>query len=242
MTAPQNILERLKKLIRKHKSCVEIGQIQEAEAAMLAINRLLTEYNLSLEDLYKIDSKTDTTPPEVTIIEGDKIWFRQGAEFQFVQKLAAVIAKYNYCKAVSGNLGTASPFMKIIGTEINVQTCQFLFSFLYNNFTFNGDKSAKAYSYEPLKKINFYKDFLAGTVAGIADKLEQEQNAQTTAIIKWNSKAIDSYLEEKNVYKLAHPKDPHARRLNANAWYAGRKHGQSVKIAKGISNKKNINQ
>ncbi len=237
METPQNILDRLKKLIRKHRGCLEIGQVHEAEAAMLAINRLLTEYNLSLEEVYGVKGDSET-PPEVDIIEGNTIRFATGVEFQFSKKLASVIAKYNYCQALFVGLGTSGPGVRIVGMEINVQTCQFLFSFLRNNFRHNADKAAKAYSLEPTRRMNFYRDFLAGTVSGIAEKFQAEQTKQTAGIIKWNGAAIDRYLAEQNVNTLASRHDRNARALNANAYYKGREHGRNVQINKGLKNNK----
>jgi len=231
----KNIIERLKKLIRKQKSCMEIGQVKEAEVAMLAINRLLTEYNLSLEEVLKTNDNAES--PKVDIVEGNTIRFSTGAEFSFSQHLAATIAKYNYCQCLFSGLGTTAPSVKIVGMEINVQTCQFLFSFLKNNFTYNGDKYAKSKTLEPTKRMNIYRDFLAGTVAGVHEKFEAEQNEQTRGIIKWNDKAINKYFSEKNVYELT--SRPNARRLNASAYYTGRTHGRNVQIAKGIDCQKN---
>jgi hypothetical protein len=237
MEAPQKILDRLKKLIQKHKGCLEIGQVHEAEAAMLAINCLLTEYNISLEDVYL---KNDTAP-EVDIVEGNTIRFATGPEFQFSQRLATVIAKYNYCQALFVGLGSSAPAVKIVGLEINVQTCQFLFSFLRRNFTHNADKAAKQHSLEPNARMNFYRDFLAGTIAGIAEKFKAEQTSQTTGIIKWNGEAIERYLAEKNVREHKSRNNRDARSVNAKAYYKGREHGRNVKINKGLESQCNNN-
>jgi len=236
----QKILDKLKKLIRKHKGCLDIGQIPEAEAAMFHINRLLTEYNLSLEDVYGVKNGSDT-PPEIDIIEGNMIRFATGTEFQFSQQLASVVAKYNYCRALFVGLGTTAPAVKIVGTEINVQTCQFLFSFLRNNFTHNGNKAAKEYSLEPVRKMNYYRDFLLGTVAGVAQKFKAEQTEQITGIMKWNGDAIDHYLANKKVseHKSRGPGRTSGRAMNANAYYKGHTYGKNVRIHKGIDNNNN---
>jgi hypothetical protein len=230
--ATQNIIERLKKLIRLHKSAQQIGNIGEAEAAMLAINRLLTEYNLSLFDICEGDE-----PPKVDIVKGNGIRFATGPEFLFVQNLIQVIAKYNYCKALFGGIGTSSPSMTLVGNAINVQTCQFLFSFLRNNFTYNADKNARKYSLEPSKRMGFYRDFLYGTVEGIARKFENEITEQTTAMVLFNSKAIDKYFEENNVNHIKLSID--GRSLNADAYWKGEEHGRKVQIKKGIENQNN---
>ena len=48
---PENILGKIRKLIRLKESAIKIGSEGEAHAAAEAVNRLLTSYNLSLMDV-----------------------------------------------------------------------------------------------------------------------------------------------------------------------------------------------
>ena len=231
----KNIIDKLKKLILKHKSCVEIGSVAEAEVFMNAINRLLLEYNLSLSDFGDVTENSE--PPKVDIIEGSTIRFKTGSEFRFSTNLADVIAKYNFCRCLYCGLGTPSPTLTLVGNKINVQTCQFLYSFLRNNFTYNGDIAAKKHSLEPKQRLAYYGDFLLGTVEGIYRKFEIERTAQCTAVMLWNDKAITQYLEEKNVNHIKLSSS--GKLLNMNAFWKGENHGRNVKISKGIDNQSN---
>ena len=226
--ATSAILERLKKLIRLHKSASAIGNVGEAEAAMLAINKLLTEYNLSISDV--AGSASETEPIKTDIVEGDKIRFATGPEFTFSQNLLQVIAKYNYCRVLFSGLGTMAPTAHIVGSKINVDVCGFLYSFLKNNFTHNADLAAKKHSYEPVRRANYYRDFLLGTVGGIARKFEQERSEQTTAITLYNDKAINKYLEDKNVSSMKTGANRNGRRISADAYFKGERHGRNVQI------------
>ena len=50
---PENILAKIRKLLRLKESAIKIGSEGEAHAAAEAVNRLLTSYNLSLMDVGK---------------------------------------------------------------------------------------------------------------------------------------------------------------------------------------------
>ena len=45
---PENILAKIRKLLRLKESAIKIGSEGEAHAAAEAVNRLLTSYNMSL--------------------------------------------------------------------------------------------------------------------------------------------------------------------------------------------------
>ena len=54
---PENILAKIRKLLRLKESAIKIGSEGEAHAAAEAVNRLLTSYNLSLMDVTPEEQK-----------------------------------------------------------------------------------------------------------------------------------------------------------------------------------------
>ena len=60
---PENILAKIRKLLRLKESAIKIGSEGEAHAAAEAVNRLLTSYNLSLMDVTPEEQKNFLTVP-----------------------------------------------------------------------------------------------------------------------------------------------------------------------------------
>jgi hypothetical protein len=240
MKTTTEILSKLKKLINKHRGCLAIGQIHEAEAAMFMINKLLLEYNLTLADVAG-GGEMSEEEQNVDIIEGNKINIKVGDEFGFLTNLADVIAKYNFCKCLYSGIGTKLISLTLVGEKINVQTSQFLFSFLKNNFTYNADKAAKKHSLEPIRRNNYYRDFLRGTVNGIEYKFKKERTSESTAIILYNNKMIKKYLEKQKISEKNFSCGGGGRKIDVNAYWDGEEYGRNVNIHKGIENQTNSN-
>lgn len=68
---PENILAKIRKLLRLKESAIKIGSEGEAHAAAEAVNRLLTSYNLSLMDVTPEEQKN-----MISVSESEKITYQ----------------------------------------------------------------------------------------------------------------------------------------------------------------------
>lgn len=68
---PENILAKIRKLLRLKESAIKIGSEGEAHAAAEAVNRLLTSYNLSLMDVTPEEQKN-----MISVTESEKITYQ----------------------------------------------------------------------------------------------------------------------------------------------------------------------
>ena len=76
---PENILAKIRKLLRLKESAIKIGSEGEAHAAAEAVNRLLTSYNLSLMDVTPEEQKN-----MISVSESEKITYQDTYEKGFV--------------------------------------------------------------------------------------------------------------------------------------------------------------
>ena len=94
MKVTEKILEKLRKLIRLRDSAKKIGSEAEAEAAILAINRLLIEYNISLDEVDEkaVDDFSD-------IQESDRLDCSDPFRSIWKHSLLSILAEHNFCKS-----------------------------------------------------------------------------------------------------------------------------------------------
>ncbi len=76
----ENILAKIRKLLRLKESAIKIGSEGEAHAAAEAVNRLLTSYNLSLMDVTPEEQKN-----MISVSESEKITYR-GHVWEYLEK------------------------------------------------------------------------------------------------------------------------------------------------------------
>ena len=198
-----------------------IGNIHEAEAAAIAINRILTEYNISLCDIEEPLKKDE-------ILE-ENVLNKSSRYEAFTRQLTACICKYNFCTSL---WSATSRKVSIVGEEINVKVCLYLQSLLYNNFTYHAHKAANNIELMS-KRQAFIESFLLGCVTGIDDKFEAEQTSKSLELVKYNKHAIDLYLNSRNVRK-AKSKTPNIK--DYCGFSNGFTHGRNISINKGIDN------
>lgn len=99
MDTPQKILDKIKKLKALIESAEKINSIQEAEAATLLMNNLLTKYNLSLMDI----DDTDNSKPSIEIERSDLIPVQNPYGRLWKERLLMTLCMYNYCKVIGSS-------------------------------------------------------------------------------------------------------------------------------------------
>jgi hypothetical protein len=229
----KEILGRLKKLIRLQKGALKVGSVGEAEAAALAIGRLLTEYNLSLAD---VEGSGDDEAQTVEIVEGDTIRLVTGDDFRFSQFLLSVITRYNYCQVIFADLGRSRPSARIVGSEINTETCFFLYEFLSRWFKYHAGHEANRRALDPSRKRHIRESFLYGCIEGVEEKFKAEQTEQITALVISHKAMIEKYIKNKQMNFKRVNNINNRKRLDTGAYLGGRECGRSVQIRKRLDN------
>ena len=120
------ILAKLKKLKALYESAKKIESEGEAQAAAAAIQRLLTQYNLSMEEIDE-----ESTDNKILHEETSGYTYKSiGGCWE--SKLTNVLCENNFCKLLLKNGSYKS--MIIIGKKENVETVKWMRTFLSEIF------------------------------------------------------------------------------------------------------------
>lgn len=198
----EKILARLKKIMSLKEGAEKIGSLAEAEAAMLAAQRLMVEYNLTLADI-PLD---DNTIRGAEIIEEKIGYFDKRTGGDWRMQLMQSICNGNFCDLI---YWSKSKHMAIIGTKENVEVVTFLYYSLSERlFLIAKEEEKKERIYndkryiENISKDAYYRRFLRGAAVGVGIKLRREmkelemENAKVTGLILFNDKALQTYMSK----------------------------------------------
>ena len=92
---PEKILDKIRKLIRLKESAKKIGSEGEANAAAAAVNRLLTEYNLSLMEVTE-----DAAAPSLAVGKSAEVSYQDAYGNIWKRDLLRIISEYNCTAAL----------------------------------------------------------------------------------------------------------------------------------------------
>ena len=249
----QKVISQLRKLQKFYESAKEVGTEGEVNAAAAAIQRLLTEYNLTMEQI--------GDEPEKNPIIDEKIsgYDNRTHGGDWIHKLTSALCKYNFCRCYY--FGRGNKTLLIVGEKQNIETVKWLRSMLMDRFIELGKKRYKAYTInydmnvgcyngtEPQRRNPWLRRYLLGCAAGLEAKLkderklmENEQNnasnndissSSVTALVLKKDTAIVEYINK--AYTMGKPRQQ--KQLSwTNASMIGYKDGRNVELNKPISN------
>lgn len=203
----KQILEKIRKLLALKESAEKIGSVGEAYAAARGVHRLLTEYNLSMEDV--LGSKENDKGPKIEESDGISYHSHFGL---WKQQLMGVICKYNYCKCVCTS---ATKTVYAVGTEANVAVCTWLYEYLVSAFVALAKQNFRKFLDRyclvgpniPLKVARlqigekrtdeFFHSYYIGTVSGLRENFEARQvSSKEKGLMVTFDKYINNYLNE----------------------------------------------
>lgn len=244
MKLPDNIYQKIKKLFNHAKGAEKIGSLAEAENAMLKVNKILMDYNLSLKDL-ELDEAEKAKILHV-IIPGNEVVFLPANEGQWVIMLYFLISDINMCQGISHERDGFT----IVGEEHNIEITKFLCSQLLPRIKELASKETAEWAMltghdHPILKRRFRKDFLMGVVKGIGNKLyaqrdefkkstqeekPEEENPFGLMVIS-NVEAIEAYVKDNGFEVHEHdiPETP-----PTDGMIIGFFKGQGMEINKGL--------
>ena len=207
-TKIEKIVEKLKKLKRAYEGAKAINSEGEANAAAAAIQRILLEYNLSMDDVdTKEEDKSKVTEEHVSGYNYKSI----GGKWEF--KLAQVICKWNFCYCfMQGN----HQRIVIVGKPENIETVKWLLTLLSERFVAISKVRYKEYQLtweyreKPIVLDTYQRRYLVGCAAGLGIKFQEESNLmkqqeaeykqKVDALVLRNDREIKMYVDSK--YKM----------------------------------------
>lgn len=232
------IQAKLRKLMSLYEGAKEINSEGEANAAAAAIQRLLTQYNLSMEDISSEEKKDEIKEEEMSSYRYKSI----GGNWEF--HLMYVICKWNFCKC----FGYGKKNMIFFGKEENILTVKWMHNMLCEKFVaFGKDRykqyqSTSEYARKPIGLDTYLRRYLMGCCAGLDTKFKGESDAaksedesygaKVTALVVRNTTAVDEYVEG----KFGKTRNSRKTNVKADSCYAfGYKDGKNTSINKQVS-------
>lgn len=227
----QTVIDKIQKLIALRNGAHAIGSEGEANAAAAAIQRLLTEYNLSLADI------EEHTPEEEAGLIGRSVNYNTADNYRsgWKRHLLYAICEFYYCKAY---MITGTPRCAVYGTEINRMAVEYAYNFLEATFT---RLSVIRFKEEHgTCRINtrhrdiWLTSYLLGCASGIREKLMSERTEQVAGLIVCHGAMIDKYIKATQKAKTGEWSSASTRSINGSVFDLGHRDGRKQNIAKAI--------
>ena len=197
-----SVLKKLQKLKKLYDSAKEINSEGEAEAAAVAIQRLLTLHNLSMEDV-KVDDDKVSNDIIHEHISGENYSF--GGWWD--ERLTHVICKYSFCKCYY--YGNSYKRLLVVGKKENIENVLWMKKFLSEKFVRLSEKrwaeykDSEEYSINKITKHKFQRNYLIGCTEGLdakmkAEREEEEKNIgeKVTSLVVCNASMIKKYVRD----------------------------------------------
>lgn len=165
---PQNIIEKIQKLINLREGAEAVNSLHEAENAGARLQEMLMKYNLSLDDIAKagIGHKS-----EIKFFDGivDLGHLMAKSESFWITKLYGAIADNNLCRC-----NIYQTYIRILGREEQVQLVLYIAEQMISKCRIAAKESFK--TYDGLEKWGTYRrGFLDGATYGIRQRLQEER-------------------------------------------------------------------
>lgn len=233
----ETIKKKLQKLRALYESAKNVNSEGEAAACAAAIQRILTQYNLTMEEVGC--ENNEQAGVEEMRIEGDI--HNIGGFWSF--HLMACIAEFNYCRCfMSGNHRDK---LVLFGRRENIDTVVWLNNLLSERFVkFSSNrwlqfKHSEEGVYNKMTRGRFRRAYLMGAVRGLREKLEEEKRKNEPDVaVKINSLVlrrnteIDEFIRR---YQVGNRST--SRSLAKNAEEIGRVDGRNTQLYKPIATK-----
>lgn len=201
------VLKKLRKLQNLYEGAKKINSEGEAMAAAAAIQRLLTMYNLSMDEVEQSEAKESDA-----ILEENMSGYTYktiGGAWEF--RLLHVLCKWNFCKCFQ--VGSTYKKLIIFGKKENIEMVKWLRSMLSERFVefskkrYKEYQGTREYAIKPIGKDTYQRSYLIGCAEGLDAKLKEENRkdrkadgnigAKVTALVLRNNTAIDEYIGAK---------------------------------------------
>lgn len=197
-----SVLKKLQKLQKLYDSAKEVNSEGEAEAAAIAIQRLLTLHNLSMEDI-KMDDENVGDNMIHLHISGEN--YSCGGWWE--ERLTSVVCSYSFCKCYY--YGNSYKRLLVVGKKENVENVLWMTKFLSEKFVklsekrWNEYRMSEEYSINKITKHKFQRNYLIGCTDGLNAKMKAEREYEkqnlgekVTSLVVCNDSMIKKYVNE----------------------------------------------
>jgi len=241
------ILKKIHKLVDLEENAKKIGSEGEAYAAAQAVHRLLTMYNLSMDEVPLGDGEKSIDIAETEMfsyVSSYGTWKRH---------LLLIICEYNFCRSLCN---TFTKRMCIVGEQQNVAIVRQLYDYLVNAFmrlakekwettvTLYCSNRFVSLPFEIMEKLYgkekkpvFFKSYFKGVEFGLMEQFESlKPTAEETALMVRHEEAINDFLSKDKFYtgkKIKHK--PEQDEIDYDAFYEGRTDGRTICLNRQIS-------
>lgn len=234
----ENVINKIRKLLRLQFNAEKIGSKGEAFQAAKMVRKLLLEYNLSMSDIDSEDEKTT-----VNITESDDMTSADKWGNHWKKELLSVIAENNLCKLY---VRTYSKKMFILGAAENVIIVKEFYDYLVKVFRrlaierFNeaqNEAMKEGKRYTEKGQSLYMRSYLEGVSIGLqANYDSMKPTSQETGLVVCHAQMINDYLNNSQ-YQLNDKKTRERRhKVYAEAYYQGEKDGREVSLNKQLKN------
>jgi rRNA processing protein Krr1/Pno1 len=199
---PQNIIDKIHKLLNLKEGAEAVGSLAEAENAAAKLQDLLMKYNLDLAEVRKAKQEERFEMHDDWVYMGDKADKREST---WVTMLCAAIARNSMCR-----VSVHDWHIHIIGEKNNVQLILYICDQMIEKVRIAEKFAWKIHDAQPdfygkEKRGTFRRGFYQGACHGIDQRLrrqreEQMQAANPFAVMIVNQvKVVEDYWIEKYV-------------------------------------------
>lgn len=193
----EQIISRIKKLLKHAESAKNLGSLAEAEAFSLKANELLLEHNIQMMEV----EEAEDTDMFKNMGWSERLSYKDNQSGNAWRiDLVGYLTKHNLC---SFTYNRYFKYFEVYGKMENVEVVVWLYNFLSVGLLRLAQEHHVNLSPEEKKRYNryaFLKDFLLGAVRGINYQLERQKqkmaSEQMTALIVYNDKALDAFLKK----------------------------------------------
>lgn len=239
----ENVIQKIQKLLKLQYGAESIGSTGEAFQAAKMVQKLLMEYNLSMNDIDTSDGK-NTMKMDKSVDMSSSSKFGNHWKFQ----LLGVIAINNLCQAYKRMDGK----MFVIGTEDNVAIVQEFYNYLVKVFRRlakeHWERKCKeweqqGYNVEYILFADntvmnkFFRSYLEGVPVGLQENYDSlKPTSAETALAVYHKEAIEDYINDN--YQWSEKKTrKRTRHVYGDAYDLGHADGKSVSLNRQIARK-----
>jgi hypothetical protein len=201
-TNTENIIQRIKGLMRHADSAKEMGSLAEAETFTNKVNELLLQYNLEMAEVVATADKQNDQFKNWMYSESISYKDNQSGQ-RWRLSLVETLCDNNLC---SYTFKSGMKTFTVYGHMQNVDTVVWLYNYLSIGLLRLAQENHVALPAETKLFYNRYaylKDFLLGAVRGLGEKMEAQRVASAqanklTGLMVINKKALGEYLDKTN--------------------------------------------
>lgn len=201
-----SVMRKIQKLKKLYEGAKKINSENEAQLAFSMMQKLLTQYNLTMSEVG--DAETENKNEVMHETMSGYTYKSIGGWWE--QRLTYVICKWNFCRCYT--VGSGYKRLIIVGRKENVEMVNWLRDMLMERYVaFSKDrykeylKTLEAWD-KPMSKDKFQRSYLVGCAVGLDAKLQEEHErekkeevelaAQINALVVRNDAALTEYVEK----------------------------------------------